>query len=503
VTRGTHDADSDDDSTAIASRPSGTDGSRPSGTDGPHPSGTDGPHPSGTDGPHPSGTDGSRPSGTDGSRPIGAEEDPEVAEDGAREDAIDLTDLELRGVDGVVADHSASSARTVRPSWVSLLVVVLALPLLVRMYPDFHFWIQSSEPLDLGRASSFVQDGVVPSGYHDRYVTLEGTPDIRNVAVATSSKDKVRYMRLIESEGGLFAVVRTPAAAETKGQTLNYPGRFAGRMARLGDLGRTSWSPWAEPKQYQWLEQFYALENVTRTIDSSPEALVASLRSRPTGTDFAVDSSEGRVRLEPDDRVRLVVERPEARVLLGAEAFTEESASRLIEGLGYPFLKQNGPDETRHRFVVRIPPAERESVQQRLEGAAATELRPADPRREVAVLPMTATFTVPIAELGVDDQNVSFPLGDNTTPPEYDVVGKGLVVGKPKDGRVTVQPAELKAVRLEKPVRLDPDGYAILDGEAPSDKQLFGLLWLFTLLITLGNAVSVGFWWRRHRRLRA
>lgn len=423
---------------------------------------------------------------------------------GADEDAaFDLSDLEQKGVEGIVAGWDASEAPPARrPIWVSLVVLALAIPLLVRMYPDFRYWLQPSTPEDLGTAAEFVRDGEVPEGYNERHVRLRGTPDVRNVAVGKSSRETLRYMRLMESKGQLIAVVRTPVEQENKGETVRYPGLFEGRMTRLGDLGETSWLLWSEPDQYHWLSRFYEIENITRTLDASPEGLFAALQTAP-GDALAIETEEGTIALGPSDRVRLVVEHPDSRVLLGKASFSAERAQEAMQALGVPFVAVESRDETRHRFVARIPAEARERMQRALaERAEPGANDAADPRQGVAVLPSSSTFLVDPAELALDGDVLRFPRGTNTSVAAYDVVD-GMLRERPSEEEiVTVAREQLRAVRVEQAIRLDPDGYVILHGETPADRRMFALLWLFTAFVAFVNAGVVVVWGRRRPRKR-
>lgn len=442
------------------------------------------------------------------------------------EDAIDLDDLDAHGVEGVVeAARGGGGSGRGRPVWISLVVLVLAIPLLVRMYPDFRYWLRSSTPVDLGHASELVQGGHVRPGHHDAYVVLRGTPDVRNVALGRTKTEHVRYMRLMESEGDLFAVVRTPKeASDALSKTVTYPGVFEGRLVRLGDLGRTRWNLFErESAQYRWLERFYELENVTRTIDGNVDAFVAALER---GGGIVIEGEAGTLALGPDDRLRIVVERPEARVLIGSALLDAERARAQVAALGVPFAVIESPAPTRprepagvrhslpqaqpHRFAVRIPKAERDAVAARLRGAIASELAPdpddttaapreplapevlasADPHKAVSVLPMTATFTVAPGELSLEHGKLRVPFVDGAST-GYDVVDGALREREVTEGSILIDPAEIVAVRVERPVRIDPEGYAIVHGETPEDAGLVAALWLFTLVVALGNGALV------------
>jgi len=418
------------------------------------------------------------------------------------EGAIDLDDLDAHGVEGIVASRKPEPTRRERPAWISLFVIALALPLLVRMYPDFRYWLRSSSPEDLGAASSFVESGEVPRGYNDRYVVLRGTPDVRNIAIGKGPRETVRYMRLMESDGQLLAVVRTPIEQDNRGETVRYPGEFEGRMTRLGDLGRRSWLPWSEPDQYQWLARFYEIENISHTVDATPAALLEALEGRAS-EGLTLMTAVGDMELAGNDRVRLVVEHPEVRVLFGGSSFSREQAQAAMESLGVPFVAAQSRDEARHRYVARIPAERRAQVEAELRARIEGEINTADPRQGVTLLPLTSTFVVAPDDLELQGATLTFPRGDNTSTAGYEISGETLRERDPTAAMVSIPRDGLGAVRIERAIRLDPDGYVLLQGEKPSDQRMFGVLWIFTAAVTLANAAAIGMWLRRRRAARA
>jgi hypothetical protein len=423
-----------------------------------------------------------------------AAEPPASDDDGDEDDDFDLDDLDAVGVDGVVAsmrsdDDEVAAPRRRRSPWISLGVLAVAGYLLLTMYGDFRFWMQPSQPEDLGTAAEWIGDGEVPAGYDNRYVVLTGTPDVQNAAVLTTQggggePGKYSYLRITEGDGSLFAAVPRSPNRERK---LEFEGRYEGRIVTLGN-----------DRAYAWLEQFYDANDVTRTIDSSPQALLTAIERRKTeGLNF--DSSDGIVHLDGRDHVSLVVRRPEARVQLGVASFTAKQAAEVVASLGYPWAKIDSPS-TFHQFVVRIPEGERASVLKTLEGGLTEEPNPADPREGVAVLPMSATFTVAARDLKAQGDVLSFPMGDNSASPGFDAVEGKLVERDLAGAPMQIPAAELSAVRLDKPIELDPNGYLIEVGQKPSDLMSIGLAWLVVLGIALANLVAIGVAYRSRSR---
>ena len=402
-----------------------------------------------------------------------------------RDDAADTdTDMDPHGA--AADDVAAARPRRRRSPLLSIFVIAFAAYLLVSMWPDFRYWTRSSEPIDLGQAASFVQDGRVPQGHHDTYVVLEGTPDVQHAARLSTNEGYVGYLRVTEGGGQLFAAIpRGPDEAVTN----NFEGRYTGRMRRLGT-----------DRAFPWLEQFFDSEGITRSIDAEPKQLVLALQQE--GDTFRIETLEGPVPLAHDDRIRLVTQRKEARVQLGKTTFPEAAAAEeRVAELGYPYAVAGGSD-TFHGFVVRIPEGERASAHERLVAGLELPAVSSDPKIGAAVLPMTATFTVPAAELQLeaDRRTLVFPYGDNTTVPGYQVVdGRLAAVQLDEQGAMRIDLDELTAVRLEQPIRLDPDGYVIVVGADPSSARTLGILWLVALGIGLVNVASLLLWVRRRR----
>jgi hypothetical protein len=428
----------------------------------------------------------------DEARDAGAEDSPADRAADAAEDALDLSDLDrLDREDGFGTSGDEDDLvldpprRRPRSPVLSLFVIAFAVYLLTSMWSDFRYWMQPAEPLDLGHASEFVQeDGHMPPGHHDRYVVLEGTPDVQHAARLTTNEGFMGYLRVTEGGGRLFAAV--PRGPEEKMLT-DFEGRYEGRMRRLGS-----------DRAFPWLEQFFDGQGVMRAVDSSPEHLLEALRR--AGETFEVETEEGPIRLAPDAIVRLVTERPEARVQLGVTTFPDaQEAEARVAALGFPYARVGRP-ESFHSFVVRIPIAEREAARARLLEDADAPAASNDPKVGVAVLPMTATFTAPapVLQLDGDGRTLVFPYGDNTTVPGYEVSdGQLVAIVLDEEAVVRIAPEQLAAVRIEQPIRIDPEGYVIVVGATPSSARTLGILWLVALGIGLVNLASLLLWWRR------
>ncbi len=411
------------------------------------------------------------------------------------EDDLDLDDLETMGVDGVVArlrgpevDDDAlfepTPTRRTRPVWVSLGVIGFAVYLLASMYADFRYWLEPAEPLDLGHASAFVHGGRVPDGYHDRHVVLEGTPDVQHAARLTTKEHFVGYLRIMEGGGQLFAAI--PRSKEEP-FTNTFEGRYAGRMIRLD-----------RDPAFEWLEQFYAMEKVVRTVDATPAALAAGLRAR-SDDGLVVDSEEGPLALASSEHVRVVVSQPAVKVQLGTDSVDAEAAERLVASLGRPYRADKGTPAF-HAFVVGATAQERDAIAERLAAGLDSPDNTADPRQGVAVFPLTTTYVVPVGDLAIEGDALVFPYEGTGTSPGWVIRGDALEERALEQGRLRVDLSSVHAVRLEKRIVVDPAGYLILVGADPASERMTAILWLVVLGIALANAAGLVLALRRRAR---
>lgn len=441
--------------------------------------------------------------GTQDTRPSGpgevdlealAAQDGELVSEGSKaaddEAALDLSDLDREGVDGVVARLSRSDAaaeaedaavlrkhRPPRSPIVSVVVVAFGAYLLASMWTDFRYWLRSSTPVELGHASTLLQDGRTLDPYENLYVALEGTPDVQHATRLSTKEQYVGYLRVTEGEGGLFAAVPRPKDQEV---TNNFEGRYVGRLRRLH-----------EDRAYEWLEDFYTTERVTVTVDLDSERVLAAFGSA------ALPTADGKtIEAGSRDELRLVFEGPDARVQLGKSSFADAAAAeKAVAALGYPYLALE-PTGSFHRFVARIPPAERSRAHEALNAGLTDVADSSDPKVGAFVLDLPASYGAAPGSVSVDGDAVVFPYGNNTTSLGYDVKGDRLVERRPTE-QVRLPLAQLESVRLERVVAVDPNGFVVAVGEDPASQLQAGILWLLVLAIAGANAASLVLWWRR------
>ncbi|MFY0536641.1 hypothetical protein [Nannocystis pusilla] len=154
-------------------------------------------------------------------------------------------------------------------------MVALGGYLLYWMFGDVRYFLQGSEPQDLGDAAAFVDKGLTDD-LDDTYVVLRGTPDVQHAArlrlepKGGGSGRTIGYLRIIEGGGSLFAAIpRTTEAAPQQ-----FEGVFEGRIRRLAD------SP-----NFAAIQQHFDGERIVEERDATPprcSTRSASARATPS-----------------------------------------------------------------------------------------------------------------------------------------------------------------------------------------------------------------------------
>lgn len=394
--------------------------------------------------------------------------------------------------DGSDSFADAPLPRRRRSPVIDVAVVALGGYLLYWMFGDVRYFLQGSEPRDLGDAAALVEGGI-PDDLDDTYVVLRGTPDVQHAARlrieprAGAEARTIGYLRLIEGGGGLFAAIpRTTEAAPQQ-----FEGVFEGRMRRLAD------SP-----NFAAIEAYFNGERIVEERDATPAALLEALSGRQGGGLVVVDSDGQRLTLGERALVTLVVEQPDVQIQLGRRSFDSEAAAEAaVAALGFPYYAP--PEQTNSRFYsfyVRMPAGERESAQAKLSVTAVIppDAKPADPSVGVAILPWITSYPVAASDITADAGKFSFVPGDNARPGFVEQDGK-LVPRPLVDGRLVLDPAAVKVVRLERPVVVDPSGYVIEVGVRPRDRWLETAMWCLVLLVVGWNVASLVAGWRARR----
>lgn len=365
----------------------------------------------------------------------------------------------------------APRPRRRRSPVIDVAVILFGGYLLTTMFGDVRYFLQGGTPRDLGDATALAQTGL-GDDLAEKFVTVRGTPDVQHAARAKIGDKTIGYLRLVEGGGSLFAAL--PRSGPTAPN--QFEGEFTGRLRRLRDV-----------RMFAWIQQYFDGERIVETRDLTREQLLAALDAGSLG----------------DDRqVSLGVDQPDARVQLGRTSFPARAAAEAaVQALGFPYyFPEDQSSAAFYTVFARIPEAQRAAAQASLvqAGVPAASDKP-DPRVGALVVPFTTTYLVPAGALKKDGGQISLAYGDNTTSPGFVLEGDKLVPRPLKDGRLTVDPAQLRAVGVVQQVRVDPNGFIVLVGETPRDQWPALALWVVVLGVVGWNIAGLALLWRRKR----
>ncbi|WP_272086723.1 hypothetical protein [Nannocystis bainbridge] len=371
-------------------------------------------------------------------------------------------------------------------------MVALGGYMLFWMFGDVRYFLQGSEPRDLGDAAALVAKGVDP-GLDDTFVVLRGTPDVQHAArlriepKSGQAGRTIGYLRLIEGGGSLFAAIpRTTEAAPQQ-----FEGVFEGRMRRL-----------SESPNFAAIQQHFDGERIVEGRDATPAALLEALGKRQGDGITVVDTDGQSITLGTKATVTIVVEQPDVQAQLGRSSFDSPAAAEAaVAALGFPYYAPPEQSSARfYNFYVRLPAGERESAQAKLSAAAVipADAKPADPSVGAAILPWITSYPVPASDITGDGGKFGFVPGDNAKP-GFDLQDGKLVPRPLQAGRLVLDPGDVKAVRLERPVTVDPQGYVIDVGVRPRDRWLEVVMWCLVLIVVGWNVTSLVAGWRARR----
>lgn len=338
---------------------------------------------------------------------------------------------------------------------VSAAVIVVGLFLLAATWSDFRYFLRSaqSEARDLGTVSEIYQNGEFSERFDNEWVILEGDPDVQHAARMQGREGWIGFMRLIEGDASVF--VSVPRATEKA--TNEFPGRFEGRMRRMSKV-----------PQWDRLQTFFNAEEISDTIDVVPSSVVAAIAAGGSEVEVVGGGSES---IAPTDKLRVIVGQSAAVVQLGRTTWpTRAAAEEMMQVFGRPWAFVEKRD-TVWVFALEIGPNAKVELFQELTRAlnGGEDLASADPKVGGLVLPRRATYVVDWGDLQASDDSLSFTYADNTAGTGYRVEGTALVPVELERGRLSVSVAAIEDVRIERPLRANPDGYLVMVDQRPTD----------------------------------
>jgi hypothetical protein len=338
---------------------------------------------------------------------------------------------------------------------ISAAVIVIGLFLLAATWSDFRYFLRAvqSEPRDLGTVDQIYSDGEFSERFDNEWVVLEGDPDVQHAARMPGREGWIGFMRLIEADASLFVAI--PRA--TQNANNEFPGRFEGRMRRISEV-----------PQWEKLQTFFNAEEIVDIVNLDPASVVAAAKS---GSNTAALAKGGETELAAGDELRVVVAQSAAMVQLGRTTWpTREAADEVMAVLGKPWAFVEKRD-TVWVYAVELGLGADRELYQKLTRAlnGGEDLASADPKVGGLVLPRRATYLVEFGDLKVDGPALSFTYGDNTAETGWRLEGNELVPVELEAGRLAVPIEAIEAVRVERALRANPDGYLLMVEQHPKD----------------------------------
>jgi hypothetical protein len=454
--------------------------------------------------------------------PVSDEKDPDRAEAGGHStDDDELDELEGDGFDRAVADarDRVKSPDQLDPDlgerpytqeevglrgrvgWgrspiISVAVIIVGLFLLAATWADFRYFLRAlqSQPRELGHVSNIYADGKFTERFDNEWVVLEGQPDVQHAARMPSRDGWIGFMRLVEGDASIFVAI----PRETEEATNEFPGKFEGRMRRLDDT-----------PQWEKLQTFFNAEQIVDIVNLSSPSVLAAIAAGHSSVELA---EGGTAELAATDKLRLVVTQPVALVQLGRTTWpTQAEADQSIAALGRPWLFVE-KRSTVWVYVVDVGTNASVEVFQELTRTLNGGSDHADPDPKVGALamPRRTTYLVDYGDLtvshagaGGDGPALSFTYGGNQAETGWQRVGDELVPVELQSGRLAVPSATIEAMRVERALRANPDGYLLLVDHMPGDAWPSALMFVAVLAVVLLNGWALATALRRRRAARA
>jgi hypothetical protein len=372
---------------------------------------------------------------------------------------------------------------------IAVAVIVVGFFLLVATWSDFRYFLRvtQSAPRELGSVEDIYVDGAFTENFDDEWVVLEGEPDVQHAARTPTRDGWYGVLRLLRADAKLFVAI--PRDDEDAPKV--FPGRHEGRMMRLGDA-----------PQWDKLREFFDAERIVDLVDLERDAVLAALAEGS----MRVRSSAGEdLELRGDDTLRLVVEFPVALVQLGRSTWkSRETAEAVIAGLGMPWAATAKSSTVAWQFVIAVDersPEALASLSRKLEAGldeatrADIDANRADPKKGALVMPRRVAFSAKAGELTRSGEVISLPYG----PDSPEDTGWQVSAADPTkleriaaSGSALAVPAEqIAAVRVERELRADPEGYLIVVGQGPRESWPSAVMFIAVLGVMGLNALAL------------
>lgn len=370
---------------------------------------------------------------------------------------------------------------------ISVAVIIVGLFLLAATWSDFRYFLRSvqSQPRDLGQVGDIYKDGKFTERFDDEWVVIEGQPDVQHAARMPSRDGWIGFMRLVEGDGSMFVAI----PRETEEATNEFPGRFEGRMRRLEDA-----------PQWEKLQTFFNAEQIYDIVNLAPASVLSAVSAGSGSVELA---EGGTTEVAANDKLRLVVTQPVALAQLGRTTWpTRDAAEQAIAALGRPWVFVEKRDTT-WVFGVEVGANASVDVFQELTRVlnGGSEFADPDPKVGALVMPRRTTYLADYGDLGVtgDGPALSFTYGSNSAETGWRREGDKLVPIELEGGRLAVPSAAIEAVRVERWLKANPDGYLLLVDHKPGDAWPSALMFVAVLGVVLLNGWALATALRRRR----
>jgi hypothetical protein len=370
-----------------------------------------------------------------------------------------------------------------------VLVSALGLVLMASMWRDVRWFMQPRTPTELGDVAGLVTADGFTVPLEDRYVTIDGVPDVRHAARITLKQGFASYLRLAESGNRVFALVpRDEEAAPDE-----FPSRFTGRVRSIRSTSLA-----------ETVETYFAGAGATL---SEPLALPGALDDLAAGAAQVPLAHGGTRAVNAQSRVVLAIDHPLVKVQLGVSTWTSEAAAdAAITALGVPWIRTD--DEADHvperatlrpahrSYVVALSGEGLEAARAALAAAVSSEARAGDPKVGATLLPLRTTMIVRRDALSKEDADILVTLPEGASA-GYVVAGERLVPAREHAPRLRLVKDRVASLELEAPLRVAEDAVVIEVGRHPSEAWTTTILFLVVAGLVLVNLAAVGLGMRR------
>lgn len=369
---------------------------------------------------------------------------------------------------------------------IAFAVIVVGFFLLVATWSDFRYFLRvfQSAPRELGSVEDIYQAGEFTEDFDDEWVVLEGDPDVQHAARTASGDRWYGLLRLLRADAKLFVAI--PRAEQEAPK--EFPGRHEGRMMRLSDA-----------PQWEKLQEFFDAEAIVDLADLDPGSVLTALEQGSLGVDSTAGDS---LELRGEDTLRVVVQFPVGLVQLGRSTWkTRAAAEQAVASLGLAWAPTAKSSSVTWQFVIALDdrsPERLAALTKQLEAGlddatkADIDKSRADPKKGALVMPRKVTYLAKAGELALSGDVLSLPY-DQDSPEDtgWTVVGDKLEPIAPVAGKLAVPRAQVVAVRLERELKADPDGYLIMVGQGPREAWPSAVMFVGVFGVMVLNALAL------------